>query len=144
MMGFSAGAHLTVATSTNFDKRAYEAIDAVDQVSTRPDFAIVIYPGGVVTKGKDELSPEIKPTEKTPPTFIVMAHDDKVNSDNAVFLYLGLKRAGVTTEMHIYASGGHGFGLKPTTRPAATWPTRCAEWFVDQGILPRVEAKKSE
>ena len=140
MLGFSAGGHLTAATSTNFDKRAYDPIDAVDQVSCRPDFAVVIYPGGVVEKGTDNLSASIRVSPQTPPAFIVQATDDKVNSDNSVFLYLALKRAGVPVEMHLYASGGHGFGMKPTTRPCGTWPQRCEDWLRDRGILRSEES----
>jgi acetyl esterase/lipase len=134
MLGFSAGGHLTAAVSTNFDKRSYEAIDAVDQVSCRPDFAVVIYPGGVTQKGSDNLSPEIRVSALTPPTFIVQATDDKL-SENSVFLYLALKRAGVPVELHLYARGGHGFGIRPSTQPCATWPARCEEWMRSRGIL---------
>ena len=95
MLGFSAGAHLTAAASTNFDKRAYEPIDEIDKQSCRPDFAVVIYPGGVFDKAKGELAPEIRVTKETPPTFIVQANDDRVNSENSVFYYLALKHAGV-------------------------------------------------
>jgi acetyl esterase/lipase len=141
MLGFSAGGHLTAAASNNSDKRAYERIDAVDDVSCRPDFAIVIYPGGIVAKGTTELSPEIRVTDKTPPSFIVQAGDDPVNSDNSTYYFLALKRAKVPTELHIYATGGHGFGMKKTGKPSATWPDRCAEWMTNQGILPQQATK---
>lgn len=135
MLGFSAGGHLAAATSTNFDKRSYDRIDSIDEVSDRPDFAVVIYPGGVIQRGKDTLSPEIHISGQTPPMFIVQANDDRVNSENSVFLYLALKRAGVPAELHIYAAGGHGFGLRPSDKPCSTWPQRCAEWMRSQGIL---------
>jgi len=135
ILGFSAGGHLSAALATNFEHRAYEAIDEVDKVSCRPDFAVPVYPGGVIEKGKDELSPEIRVTKETPPLFIVQAHDDRVNSENSVFLYLAAKRAGVSAELHIYAAGGHGFGIRPSDKPCSTWPQRLAEWMVGQGIL---------
>ena len=135
MLGFSAGGHLAAAASTNFDKRCYDRIDSIDEVSDRPDFAVVIYPGGVVQHGKDTLSPEIRVSGQTPPMFIVQASDDRVNSENSVLLYLALKRAGVPAEVHIYATGGHGFGLRPSDKPCSTWPQRCAEWMRSQGIL---------
>ena len=141
MLGFSAGGHLTAAASTNYDKRAYDRIDAVDDVSCRPDFGIVIYPGGIVAKGTTELSPEIRVTDKTPPSFIVQAGDDPVNSDNSTYYYLALKRSKVPAELHIYATGGHGFGMKKTGKPSATWPDRCAEWTAHQGILPHANAQ---
>ena len=140
MLGFSAGGHLTAAASTNFDKRSYEAIDDIDKVSCRPDFAVVIYPGGVIEKTADGattggLSPEIRVSPQTPPTFIAQANDDRVNPENAALLYLALKHAKVPAELHIYATGGHGFGIRPTTKPCATWTERCAQWMKSQGFL---------
>lgn len=136
ILGFSAGGHLVVAACTNFDKRAYEPIDAVDQVSCRPDFGVAIYPGGVIVKGSatGELAPEIRITKDTPPIFIAQAGDDP-GSDNSVYLFLALKRAGVPAELHMYTKGGHGFGIKPTGKPSATWTDRCIEWMKSEGIL---------
>lgn len=136
ILGFSAGGHLTAAACTNFDKRAYEPIDAVDQVSCRPDFGVSIYPGGIVKKGTEGVSAEIRPDKLTPPMFIVQANDDPVNSENSVALYLALKHAGVPAELHIYAKGGHGFGLRASDKPCSTWPLRCAEWMRSEGIMP--------
>jgi acetyl esterase/lipase len=136
MLGFSAGGHLTAWASTNFDRRAYEAADPlVDTVSCRPDFAVLVYPGGVVVKDSTELSPEIRVTKDTPPMFFAHAGDDRVSAENSAALYLALRKAGVPAELHIYASGGHGFGLRATGQPCATWPQRCAEWFKAQHIL---------
>jgi acetyl esterase/lipase len=136
ILGFSAGGHLAAAACTNFDKRAYEPIDTVDQVSCRPDFGVSIYPGGIVKKGTEGVSPEIRPDKQTSPMFIVQANDDPVNSENSVALYLALKHAGVPAELHIYARGGHGFGLRPSDKPCSTWPQRCAEWMRSEGLLP--------
>ena len=135
MLGFSAGGHLTAWAATNFDKRAYDPVDAADQASCRPDFAVLIYPGGVVKRKTAELAPEIRVTSQTPPCFFAHAGDDRVNSENSVAMYLAVKRAGVPAELHIYTSGGHGFGLRPTGKPASTWPMRCEEWLRDMGIL---------
>lgn len=135
ILGFSAGGHLAAATSTNADHDSYKPIDAIDSTSSRPDFAVVIYPGGVIQRGKDTLSPEIRVTSQTPPMFIVQANDDRVNSENSVYLYLALKKANVPAELHIYSTGGHGFGLRPSDKPCSTWPQRCAEWMRAQGIL---------
>jgi acetyl esterase/lipase len=140
ILGFSAGGHLVVAASTNFDKRAYEPIDAVDQVSCRPDFGVSIYPGGIIKKGTAEISPEIRITKQTPPIFIAQAGDDAL-SDNSVYLYLALKHAGVPAELHMYTKGGHGFGIKPTGKPSATWPDRCVEWMRSEGILPAAQGE---
>ena len=100
----------------------------------------MIYPGGILEKGEDgkptnKLSPEIRVTAQTPPAFIVQAHDDRVNSENSVYYYLALKQAGVPAELHVYAAGGHGFGIKPSDKPAATWPARCEEWLRSTGVL---------
>jgi len=134
ILGFSAGGHLTAATCTNFEKRAYDSIDAIDQVSCRPDFGVAIYPGGIVEKGTSQMAPEIRVSKETPPMFIAQATDDP-GSDNSVYLYLALKRANVPSELHMYSKGGHGFGIKPTGKPSATWIDRCAEWMKSQGIL---------
>lgn len=141
IMGFSAGGHLTVAACTNFDKRAYPTIDDVDSVSCKPDFGVPIYPGGIFQKGTDgELSPEIRINKQTPPMFIAQATDDP-GSDNSVYLYLALKRAGVPAELHMYTQGGHGFGIKATGKPAATWIERCFEWMKSQGIVKSERAR---
>jgi acetyl esterase/lipase len=129
VLGFSAGGHLAAWSATNFDKRAYDSVDKADQTSCRPDFAVMIYPGGVVKRGTTDLAPEIRVTPQTPPCFFVHAHDDRGSTENSVMMYLALKRAGVSAELHIYASGGHGFGLRPTGKPSATWPQRCEEWL---------------
>ena len=138
MLGFSAGGHLTAWTATNFDKRAYEALDGIDKVSCRPDFAVLIYPGGVVAKDKEELSPEIRVSKETPPCFFAHAGNDPVKPENSVQMYLALKKVGVAAELHIYATGGHGFGLRPSDKPCSTWPERCGEWLKSQGWLKAV------
>jgi acetyl esterase/lipase len=136
MLGFSAGGHLTAVTETNFDKRAYDPVDDADKASCRPDFAVVVYPGGVVGRDGGAMTPAVRVSKETPPTFIIQAHDDRVGPENSVALYVALKRAGVPAELHIYGTGGHGFGLRPIKHPAAQWPKRCEEWLRDQGILP--------
>jgi acetyl esterase/lipase len=135
MLGFSAGGHLTAWAATNYDKRAYEPVDAADKVSCRPDFAVLVYPGYLVRKGKEELAPEVRVTKETPPMFLAHANDDPVDPRNSVALYLALKKARVPAELHVYASGGHGFGLRPEKGPCATWPQRCAEWMKARGLL---------
>jgi acetyl esterase/lipase len=135
VLGFSAGGHLAAWTATTFDKRAYDPLDASDQASCRPDFAVMIYPGFLVKRKTTELSPEIRVTPQTPPCFFAQAGDDHVGAENSVGMYLALKRAGVSAELHIYASGGHGFGMRPTGKPVTTWPKRYEEWMRDMGIL---------
>jgi acetyl esterase/lipase len=135
ILGFSAGGHLASWTSTNDDRRAYDAIDDADKTSCRPDFAVVIYPGGVVKRGEHTLAPEIRVDADTPPMFLAMSDDDPVNSINAVLLYLALKEAKVPAELHIYATGGHGYGMRKTDHPSSSWPKRCEEWLAERKLL---------
>jgi acetyl esterase/lipase len=137
MLGFSAGGHLTAWASTNFDKRAYEPVDDVDKVSCRPDFAVLLYPAYLVTKDKTQLAPDIRVSGETPPAFLAHATDDPIEADNSVQMYLALKKAKVPAELHVYAAGGHGFGLRPGDLPCSTWPKRCEEWLRARGVLKR-------
>jgi acetyl esterase/lipase len=159
VLGFSAGGHLSAAISTHFAKRLYPAVDAADKVSCRPDFAVPIYPGhlslsaaewdakqGVkklvvphsATADKDlTLNPEIPITSQTPPTFLLQAEDDHVdNVNDSLAYYIALKKAGVPVEMHLYAHGGHAFGLRPTKFPITGWPQLVETWLSTIGILP--------
>lgn len=133
MLGFSAGGHLTATTATGFDRRAYEPRDAVDEVSCRPDFVVLIYPAYLAEKG--ELKPDLRVSARTPPTFLAHAGDDPVSPENSIAYYLALKRAGVPAELHVYGWGGHGFGLRPADAPS--WPQRCEEWMRRRGLLKR-------
>jgi acetyl esterase/lipase len=137
MLGFSAGGHLTALAATNSDSRAYEPIDETDKVSCRPDFAVIIYPGGVVDPAKEKLVPEIRVSKETPPTFLTQSNDDRVGPENSAVLYLALKRAGVPAELHVYATGGHGYGLRPSKNPCSEWPKRCEEWLKTLKMLRR-------
>lgn len=130
VLGFSAGGHLVAALSTHFDKRLYDPLDAADELSCRPDFAVVVYPGYLALADKDmATNPEINPTEQTPPTFIVQAEDDPVHVENATNYFLQLKKAKVPAELHIYAEGGHGYGLRRTELPVTTWPNSVELWL---------------
>ncbi len=133
ILGFSAGGHLAAWAATNPDKRAYEPTDDADKAPCNPDFAVTIYPGGILKQGA--ITPEIRVTSQAPPTFLVVASDDRGSLDSTVQLYLALKRAGVPAELHVYETGGHGFGLRPTGKNSATWPKRCEEWMRDRGLL---------
>jgi acetyl esterase/lipase len=135
VLGFSAGGHLAAAVSTNFDKRTYDPVDAADKLSCRPDFAVVIYPGGTVPRGESKLSPELKVGDRTPPTFISQTEDDNARVESSIYYYLALKAAKVPVEMHLYPTGGHGYGLRPSKHAVSTWPQRAAEWFKATGVL---------
>lgn len=137
VLGFSAGAHLAVTMSTRFEQRLYPAVDAADQESCRPDFAVVLYPGRLWTRDeKFELSPSIPVSGKTSPTFLVHAEDDDVNSVNhSLVYYAALKKAEVPAEMHLYAQGGHAFGLRRTKFPITGWPQLVERWLGTIGMI---------
>jgi acetyl esterase/lipase len=137
VLGFSAGAHLAAALSTHFDQRLYEPLDAADKTSCRPDFAVIVYPGYLALADKDFApNPDIVPSEKTPPQFIVQAEDDPVHVENAMVYFMALKNAKVAAELHIYAEGGHGYGLRRTALPVTTWPQAVETWLRTIKILP--------
>jgi acetyl esterase/lipase len=137
VLGFSAGAHLAAALSTHFDQRLYDPIDAADQVSCRPDFAVIVYPGYLAI-AEQNFAPnaDINVTEKTPPSFIVQAEDDPVHVENSTVYFLDLKNAKVPAEMHLYAQGGHGYGLRRTALPVTSWPQLVEVWLYTIQILP--------
>lgn len=143
ILGFSAGGHLAVATATHFDQRGYEPIDEMDKTSCRPDFAVAVYPGyfieqqpaGVETN-KSVLAPYMRIPAATPPIFLVHASDDSVaGAENSVVMYRALKEANVPAELHVYAQGGHGFGVRKSNLPCSTWTDRCVAWLQNQGML---------
>ncbi|HUD47668.1 MAG TPA: alpha/beta hydrolase [Candidatus Baltobacteraceae bacterium] len=135
IMGFSAGGHLSAAASTRFEKRTYEPVDEADQASCRPDFAMLIYPAYLTREHGPELAPDLTVTSNTPPTFIVQAEDDPVHVENSLFYYLALKKAKVPAEMHLFAKGGHGYGLRESGQAVISWPKRAEEWMRGLGVL---------
>jgi acetyl esterase/lipase len=159
VLGFSAGGHLSAAISTHFAKRLYPAVDAADKESCRPDFAVAIYPGHLSlsaaewdakqgtrqfvvphSANADEdlgSNPEIPVTSQTPPTFLLQAEDDHVdNVNDSLAYYIALKNAGVPVEMHLYAHGGHAFGLRRTKFPITGWPQLVEVWLETIGMIP--------
>ena len=139
VLGFSAGGHLVANISTHFAQRAYAPVDAADKVSCRPDFAVAIYPGHMLehTTKEFELNPEIPVTSRTPPTFLLQAEDDHVDGvKQSLVYYIALKNAGVPVEMHLYAQGGHAFGLRRTKFPITGWPQLVETWLGTIGMIP--------
>jgi len=158
VLGFSAGGHLSAAISTHFAKRLYPAVDAADKESCRPDFAVAIYPGHLslsaaewdakqgtnnfvvphpATADKElSLNPEIPVTRQTPPTFLLQAEDDHVDDvHDSLAYYIALTKAGVPVEMHLYAQGGHAFGLRRTNLPITAWPQLMETWLGTIGMI---------
>jgi acetyl esterase/lipase len=145
VIGFSAGGHLVADISTHFEERSYPAVDAADKESCRPDFAVALYPGhlcnwpGHPCSDKTlALNPHIHVTTKTPPTFLLQAEDDHVDNVNqSLVYYMALKNVGVPVEMHLYAQGGHAFGLRRTKFPITAWPQLAEIWLRTIGILSK-------
>jgi acetyl esterase/lipase len=160
VLGFSAGGHLVAAMSTHFGKRLYSAVDAADKESCRPDSAVAIYSGHLslsaaewdVKQGTTKyvvrhppnadkdlaVNPELPVTSQTPPTFLLQAEDDHVDSVNdSLAYYIALKKAGVPVEMHLYAKGGHAFGLRRAELPITSWPQLVETWLGTIGMIPR-------
>ena len=163
VLGFSAGGHLVAAMSTHFAQRLYPAVDAADKVSCRPDFAVALYPGHLsieaakwdasqsskqfdvrpagnpsVPESSYELNPDIRShiTSETPPTFLIQDEDDHVdNVDDSLSYYAALKNVGVPVEMHLYAQGGHAFGLRRTKFPVTGWPQLVETWLATIGMI---------
>jgi acetyl esterase/lipase len=136
VLGFSAGGHLAAAVSTHFDKRLYDSVDATDQVSCRPDFAVILYPGYIALAEQNfAQNPEIRVTEQTPPSFVLQAEDDSVHVENAIVYYEALKSAKVPAELHLFANGGHGYGLRRTELPVTHWPDLVQTWLHTIQIL---------
>jgi acetyl esterase/lipase len=137
VMGFSAGAHMAIMSSTRTES-LYPPVDAADSVSSRPDFALVLYPGRVARR---ELgfaqNPAITIGERTPPTFLVHAFDDDLNPvENTLVYAAALRRGAVPTEVHVFAAGGHAFGLRRTGLPSAEWPGMARAWLRGIGVIP--------
>lgn len=135
VLGFSAGGHLVADISTHFDKRAYPTVDAADKESCRPDFAVALYPGHL--RRGFVLNPDLPVTHQTPPTFLLQAENDDVDSVyNSVAYYIALVNAGVPVEMHLYPQGGHAFGLRRTQDPITRWPELVETWLKTIGMIP--------
>lgn len=130
IMGFSAGGEVAVLVSTRFDAGKPDAADPVERLSSRPDYQVLIYPG--------IRANTVKVNKDTPKTFMLCADNDKGPSTALSQLYPMLKEAGVSVEIHVYASGGHGFGIRetPHNNPVAvSWQVRFSDWMADQGLL---------
>jgi acetyl esterase/lipase len=146
VIGFSAGGHLVAAVSTHFAQRTYTPVDAADKLSCRPDFAIALYPGHLwahededrATRDQSDLSlrPDITVRTDSPPTFLLQAEDDPVDTvEESLAYYVALQKAGVPTEMHLYAQGGHAFGVRPSKLPVSQWPWLVETWLGTIGMV---------
>lgn len=140
VMGFSAGGHLVADISTNYRKKVYSKTDTIDNVDCRPDFGIVFFPGHMTNHSSNpyELNKKIPVDSNTPPTFILQAGNDPIDPiENSLVYYIALQKAKVHAEYHIYAEGGHAFGLDRTILdnpnwnklPIADWESLVERWL---------------
>ncbi len=137
ILGFSAGGE-TAGLTSYFAQRQYESVDAVDQVSFRPDFSMLIYPAYFEKKGEPtRMREDVTITKDAPPTFLVHAWDDPVTVFSSLHIATELKKVNVSTELHVYSTGGHGYGMRDTGEPVNSWPQRAGEWLKRQGLLKR-------
>ncbi|HWF45558.1 MAG TPA: alpha/beta hydrolase [Bryobacteraceae bacterium] len=131
MMGFSAGGELTGLAATRYDSGKSDSADPMERESCRPDFQVLIYPGGQPTTWNI--------TKETPPAFLLGAGNDPITTKNVPVIYAALLKAGVPAEVHVYVDGGHGFGIREHAKPlpsASTWQFRLRDWMKDRGLLP--------
>ncbi len=136
VLGFSAGGNLAARLSTNYAQRSYDPLDKIDAVNCKPDFSILIYPAYLFDKDNEALAASDLPvTPETSPTFMAMSFDDPIGPENVLRYALALKKVNVPTELHLYPTGGHGYGLRRTYQMASTWPERCQEWMQASGWL---------
>ena len=132
IIGFSAGGHLAMATACGFEKRTYEPVDQIDKISCRPNFAIPVYSGYL----KEELQGRLSVPKDTPPVFLVHGGEDLISSpEHSVLMYLALKKAGVSAELHIYANTAHDFGVRAGDHRYGSWMKTCERWMRAQGFL---------
>lgn len=120
MLGFSAGGHLTASCSNS---------------ANRPDFTVLIYPAYLFKEGGVDLVDEIKVDEKTPPAFIVQTNDDHPHYRSSLAYSVALDAQGIPVELHLFAKGGHGYGLRPSTHPVSKWPVLCEQWMRESRLL---------
>jgi acetyl esterase/lipase len=135
LLGFSAGGQVAGMVSI-LDQRQYEPLDEIDKVSSRPDFSVLIYPGLMDERGQAKLREEVKITKNSPPMFFVHAFDDGVSVLNSLLFATELKKVGVSAEVHVYATGGHGYGLRHVDgQPVTDWPKPCEAWLKTMKVV---------
>jgi acetyl esterase/lipase len=138
IVGFSVGGHLALATATSFHERRYPPIDAIDAVSCRPDFAVLCYSGFLKANDRDEVWPGIRIPPDTPPIFLTHASDDSIaDVAHSVVMCRALQRAGVPTELHVYATGEHDFGVRQNDKLPSSWPQLCLNWLRSRDLLSK-------
>ncbi len=135
IMGFSAGGHLSARVSTHFHKRIYQPVDGADSSSVRPDFAMLIYPAYLVDDN-NVIQQDVLVDNHTPPTMLIQAQDDGVGVENSIYFYAALTRRDIPAQLHVFAHGGHGYGMRvPEEQPLSAWPVLCEAWMRSLGVI---------
>lgn len=137
VLGFSAGGHLAAWLLCEGDRRASGYPEIAGEPPCRPNFGVLVYPAYLADPDRQRDKPQIRADQKPGPVFFVHAADDQLGPENSIEFFLDLKRAGVTSELHVYQTGGHGFGMLRRGQPVHDWPARCGEWMRAQGWLTR-------
>jgi acetyl esterase/lipase len=155
VMGFSAGGYLAALSGTLFDEGDPDAEDPVERESCRPGFITPVYPlvslslhapqnperiefmlgPGATQAMIEEYSPDEEVKSNTPPAFLVHAYDDRLPAEHSIHFYLALREAKVPAELHVYATGGHGFGIRPRGLPVSSWKERWLQWLGAEGFV---------
>lgn len=128
VMGFSAGASLSARISTLYDKESYTKIDAADNESSRPAFTLLVYPAYLDQGANRSITPELAINAKTPPMFVFATADDTYGN-SALVMAGALRDAKVPVELHFYAKGGHGYGLRTGNNAGEVWPVLAEKWL---------------
>jgi acetyl esterase/lipase len=138
ILGFSAGGHLAARCALGFAERKYPAVDDADKASCRPDFAALIYSAYAYDDKAGQLAAGVTVPKDAPQLFFIHAYDDKISPLNSLLLAAEAKKVEVSAEVHVYDTGGHGYGLRPQANlPVTSWPRRCEEWMQRKGWLTR-------
>ena len=130
IMGFSAGGQAAARVICLDESRTYEAMDAADQETIRPDFSLLVYPWNL-TEGKEaRLLPELVVPKECRPVFLVHTHDDGASSLSSAMFYVALKQQNIPAELHVFSNGGHGYGMRPVAESnVASWPSLAEPWL---------------
>lgn len=133
VIGFSAGGHLAAKASTAFGQRMYQPKDAIDELSCRPDFAVLVYPAYLDDRN-GHIAPDLDLKAKIPPTLIVHSEDDRTFVPGSNLYHAALDEAKIPNEFLLYPSGGHGYGLR-STKEARAWPEAALAWLGKVGVI---------
>lgn len=140
-LGFSAGGHLTVMSGVQFTTKCYQRVDDADDLSCRPDFICPIYAAYLGEDYEDKKSAQlgslVTVTKETPPTFMAVTWDDAMRGAQSALLFARLREHGVPAELHAYAKGGHGYGMRPSENPVSNWNQHLHAWLKTSGFLEK-------